>query len=533
MEEEGAMEDGDDDNEVFSVAGSLCSDEEITSHPGEDSTSPTSVAVKVALGNLVKIGDELNRIEKAAGGATPEGASGGACETTVAPSSRAIAYFCFELHNIDGVNRWKVCYLPSRQAVVKWDENCKIKGITNDCVTVDAETLRLLCAERKPLPFIENDLKGVPGALDVWRINPSNFLQLKRYNIKCTYRKIKRTRKRFLSRVALISTEWVNRALRVGGFCLDDAVMALINPGELVDIHRKITRLDSKGLGGAALGIGKHVFNELENRVLNDDPSALQTIEDAPPKVMSEKDAIALVSKYLPIVMDSDKHSLLYKKDLGKIRIETLTDTSKRTSGGLLYFALAKQNDEFDFDLSRAHDMVEIGGLPFCPSNPAAHVNHDPDDRNGRGTDIVVRLAPPAYGRSLQERAKENLPKGYQLRILSERALNIEMVLDTIISGTYNGSAILNSDESSLPGETSATWRGEGGSGVYQWYQFRLGGGENGFHGHACGVMYALWLLVWGVALAFPKSGDGGIQFSLNGGIFSNAELSSRAGQWS
>ena len=189
------------------------------------------------------------------------------------------------------------------------------------------------------------------------------------------------------------------------------------------------------------------------------------------------------------------------------------------------------QTDEFDFDLSRARDKVEIGRLSFCPSNPAAHVTHDLDDRNGRGTDIVVRLAPPAYGRSLQERAEENLPKGYHVRKLSERTMNIGTVLDMITSGTYKGSAILNSDGGSLPGETSATWRGEGGSGAYQWYQFRLGGGENGFHGHACGVMYAPWLLVWGVALAFPKSGDGGIQFSLNGGIFSNAELSSRAGK--
>ena len=39
MEEEGAMEDGDDDNEVFSVAGSLCFGAEITTFPGEDSTS--------------------------------------------------------------------------------------------------------------------------------------------------------------------------------------------------------------------------------------------------------------------------------------------------------------------------------------------------------------------------------------------------------------------------------------------------------------------------------------------------------------
>ena len=45
MEDEGAMEDGDDDNEVFSVAGSKSLGAEISTFPGEDSTSPTSVAV--------------------------------------------------------------------------------------------------------------------------------------------------------------------------------------------------------------------------------------------------------------------------------------------------------------------------------------------------------------------------------------------------------------------------------------------------------------------------------------------------------
>ena len=149
-----------------------------------------------------------------------------------------------------------------------------------------------------------------------------------------------------------------------------------------------------------------------------------------------------------------------------------------------------------------------------------------------RGTDIVIRVAPPSDGRSLIDRAEEFMPEGYTLRIESERTMNIPLVIKTIISGTYKGSPVLNSDGSCLPGVTRATWRGEGGSGAYQWYQFCLGGGENGFHGHACGVMYAIWLLVWGVAFAFPQSGDGGINFSLNGGLYSNAERSSRAGKF-
>ena len=112
----------------------------------EGITLPTNIAVKEAFDNLDKIGEVLLELELLAGGAARKGASCGAGAATATASSRPRVYFCFELNIFNGIKRWKVCYLPSRQDVGKWAEDCNTNAITTDCVTIDAELLRRLCA---------------------------------------------------------------------------------------------------------------------------------------------------------------------------------------------------------------------------------------------------------------------------------------------------------------------------------------------------------------------------------------------------
>ena len=327
--------------------------------------------------------------------------------------------------------------------------------------------------------------------------------------------------------------EWApEKDAAVGAFCLDDAIMALLAGGELVDIHRQINKLPSAGLGGAARGVGKLVLNEFERRVRDGGAGAPLTIADPEPAVMSEADAVALLEAYLPIVKKNDTNGLIYDGGLKTDLIDILTGESPFAHDGLLHFALAKRTTYVPLDWDETDDgALMIGDAAFCPSNPAAHVSHDP--KCPRGADIVVRLPPPlADGRSLQERAAPLLPPGYEIRPKSERAMHVGTVIQTAVSGRFQGSAILRADGSSLPGALNANWRGdsEGGSDAYGWYAAALGGGEAGFPDFACAYMYMLWLIVWGRALAFPQSGNGGINFLLSGGVETDAQRNSRGG---
>jgi hypothetical protein len=108
--------------------------------------------------------------------------------------------------------------------------------------------------------------------------------------------------------------------------------------------------------------------------------------------------------------------------------------------------------------------------------------------------------------------------------------MNVGAALQTLNDNHFRGSAIRDKNGAPLRGNAYYTWRGEGVGGFYGWIQIGVGGGKEGWPGCACIYMYILWLVVFGVVIAFPQSGDFPFRIGQFGNIYTWSQGAAVAG---